>query len=352
MATIKDVAKATGVSIATVSRVINEEKGVSEATRKRVRKAMEKLDYRANEIARSLKTNQTNRVAVILPSISRTFFTSIISSIQDTADQLGYSVFFAASNDSLERERKLVDYFSGQWVDGIILASCIADDSQSAEYIRHLESLKKNETPIPVVTLEFALKSDIIDAVSIDHRGAAFDAVSYLIGQGRTKILHVSHPSGNRIGDMRIRGYKYALFDAGFPLDERYIIEGNCTTKSGYLAMDGWLRKGLPFDAVYCANDQVAVGVMQRLKKAGIRIPEDICVFGNDDSFVCSLLTPSLTTVGVHKRRMGERAFELLYSRINGTAPEHRVELLMSHEIFERESTKKGAQVIEHFMEW
>ena len=212
MPNIKDVAKQAGVSIATVSRVINNTKTVSPAARVKVEKAIRDLNYHANEIARGLKVSKTNRIATIITSLSRTFFSPIIEGIDEEAAKHDYSVLIAETHDNIEQEVQLVDYFARQWVDGIILASSINDDERASSYISRLGSLHKKEFPIPVVTLEFPLQSNHIDAVSINNEKAAFDAVTYLIRQvHRRNIVHISHPYGHRIGDQRIQGYQRAL---------------------------------------------------------------------------------------------------------------------------------------------
>jgi len=310
------------------------------------------LNYHANSMARSLKVSRTNRVAVIITAISRTFFSPIIEGINAQASKYGYSVLIAETHDSVQQEMQLVEFFASQWVDGIILASSVNDDEQAAEYIRKLGSLHKKDIPIPVVTLEFPLNSNRVDAVSINYEKAAFDAVSTLVRQGRKQIAHVSHPAGNRIGDQRIQGYRRALRNAGLSLSDEYIVEANYTTYSGYVAMKQLFAKSLPFDAVYCANDQTAVGAMKACEEAGAAIPDAIAIMGNDDVFAASIVSPTLSSISVPKTEMGAQAMEILHERIVNGKPKMRTNIVLDYEIIERESTKKGVRNSLRFLQW
>ncbi len=353
MSDIKDVAQLAGVSIATVSRTINNSKRISPETRSKVEKAIKELNYHTNEIARGLKISKTNRIAVIITSLSRTFFNPIIEGIHSEAIKSDYTILTAESYDSLENEKQLIDIFVNQWVDGIILASSCNDDNENSDYIKKLGSLRKKDSPIPVVTLEFPVNNSHIDAVSIDNEKAAFDAVSYLIREiHRKNIVHISHPFGNRIGDQRIHGYKRALESAQIPFQQDYISEANYTTYSGYIAMRNFLRKHLPCDAVYCANDQTAVGVIKACDDSGLKIPEDIAILGTDDVFAASIVSPTLSSISIPKFEMGKQAMLVLNERITNGIPVQRSNIVLDYEIIERETTKAGAKNSLRFLQW
>ncbi|MGM9608061.1 MAG: LacI family DNA-binding transcriptional regulator [Oscillospiraceae bacterium] len=353
MSSIKDVAKEAGVSIATVSRVINGTKRVSDDVRARVEQAIHDLDYRSNEIARTLKMTKTNRIAVIITSLSRSFFSRVIEGIQSEAEKHSYSVVFAETHDSIAKEQELVELFAGQWVDGIILASSVNNESAHSEYITRLAGLNKQGTRIPVVTLEFPLNNDGIDAVCIDHEKAAYDAVRYLISLGKTRIAHISHPKGNRIGSWRVKGYESAMKDAGLKLKKSFISEANYTTYSGYLAMSKLVSGGIYPDAVFCANDQTAVGVIKYCEDNNLRVPEDVAIIGTDDIFVASIMSPSLSTVDVPKFQLGRQAMSILHTRITDGEPTYqRAIRYLDYTIVERESTKRGAKASLQIVQW
>lgn len=353
MASIKDVSKRAGVSIATVSRVINGTKHVSPDVRARVEQAIAELDYRSNDIARALKVIKTRRIGVIITSLSRSFFSRVIEGIQAEAERCEYSVLFAETHDSVEKEKELVKMFVGQWVDGIILASSTNAGRDYSSYVTRLANLSKQGTHIPVVTLEFPLESDSIDAVCIDHEKAACDAVRQLIRLGKTRIAHISHPTGNLIGSWRIAGYRRALEEAGLPCAPEYISAANYTTYSGYLAMARLADRGLHPDGVFCANDQTAIGAIKYCEDAGLRIPEDVAIIGTDDIFVASIMSPSLSTVDVPKFQLGRQAMALLAERIAAGESSYtrRIEYL-NYSIIERESTRRGAKPPLQIFDW
>ena len=353
MASIKDVAKEAGVSVATVSRVINGTATVSDESRTRVEQAIHDLGYRSNEVARTLKMIKTRRIAVIITSLSRSFFSRVIEGIQAEAEKHSYSVFFAETHDSIEKEKQLVELFAGQWVDGIILASSVNDETEHEEYISRLASLNKQGTRIPVVTLEFPLNNGHLDAVCIDHQKAAYDAVRYLIDLGKHNIAHISHPEGNRIGAWRTNGYETAIRAAGLPFRKEMISEANYTSYSGYLAMERLVSGGHRPDAVFCANDQTAVGVIKYCEDNGLNVPEDVAIIGTDDIFVASIMSPSLSTVDVPKFKLGTQAMELLLSRIQEDRPIYtRTVKFLDYSIVERESTRRGAKASLQIVKW
>ncbi len=355
MATIKDVAELAGVSISTVSRVTNGSKAVSPLLKVKVEQAIEELNYSANSLARGLKGTSTKRIAVIITTISRTFFTSVLEGIHQVASRRGYSVIIAETYDSIEKEMQLVTSFASQWVDGIILASSAYDtDKKTLRYISTLHSLSKKDVPIPVVTLEFPLDNKYVDAVVIDHEKAAHEAVKYLIDSGRRDVVHVSIPKNHYMGKKRIEGYCRAMREAGLPVTEDSIWPGNYTTYSGFEAADKMIAKGRHFDAVFCANDQMAVGVMKACVDHKLRIPEDVAVMGNDDIFAASIVSPTLSSIYVPKVEMGAIAATQLIDQIaSGEFRKRRLVTALDYKIIERESTtQKGSRSSLEYLRW
>lgn len=355
MANIKDVAERAGVSISTVSRVINGSKSVSPMLKVKVEKAIDDLNYSANTLARGLKVYHTNRIAVIITTISRTFFTSVLEGIHKVASKAGYSVMIAETHDSIEKEIQLVEAFASQWVDGIILASsAYENDPATRRYVSSLHRLSKKGSPIPVVTLEFPLNNKHVDAVVIDHEEAAYQAVNYLICQvGRRNVVHVSLPKGHYLGKKRIAGYRRAMEDAGLPVTENSILAGNYTTYSGFEAAQKLIQSGKKFDAVFCANDQMAVGVMKACADHNIRIPEDVAIMGNDDIFAASIVSPSLSSIYVPKMEMGAIAARQLLDHIEkGTISKRQKIISLEYKIVERETTRKDSRNCFEYLEW
>lgn len=354
IATIKDVARQAGVSISTVSRVLNNTQSVSPELAEKVTSAVEQLGYCANAAARGLRVTQTNRIAIILTSLSRAFFTSVLEGIHQEASQLGYSLLITETHDNIQEEIRAVDLFASQWVDGIILASsAYGTDKATLDHIARLDRLFKKDTRIPVVTLEFPLNNPHVGAVVIDHEQAAYEAVRYLIrGLGRRHVVHISHPAWHYIGQKRILGYQRAMENAGFSLDECVVLEGDYSTYSGHSLTQQMLRRHTPCDAVFCANDQIAVGALKACEEAGVSVPEQIAIVGIDDIFTASVVSPSLTTVHVPKHEMGASAMRLLYDMMEENDTDRRKIIKLDYELIERETTRKGAKNSLRFLEW
>lgn len=346
MATIKDVAAKAGVSISTVSRVLNGSQNVSSDLKEKVCAAVNELNFSLNNVARGLKNSQTRKIAVIIPRISRSFFADVLDGIHLVAEKRGYSLQIAESYDDPEKEIQMVDSFVSEWTDGIILASSVSDLKSSSvrKYIQKLQTLQKKDTRIPVVTLEFALSSGI-DAVIFDNRQAAYDAVSYLIEQiHRNKILYMGLPQKSFLGSERCTGYLQALEDHSIVRDPSRILEGNYTTESGYNVMKECLRKGIAADGLFCANDQMAIGAVKACQECDIRIPEDLAVVGMDDIYAASLITPSLTSVCFPKTELGTAAMSRMADILEEPAgakhiSEHRY---LQYEIIERQTTNRN----------
>lgn len=353
MFNIKDVAREAGVSISTVSRVINESKAVSDELRKKVEDAIDTLGYRTSSVAQSLKNSKTNKIAVIVTSVSRTFFTSVIDGINEAAAEYGYAVLIAETHDDLDTEMELVDSFVSQWVDGIILASSAYDGSEkTAKYIQRLGQLQKKGRRIPVVTLEFSLGNPNIDSVVVDYEAASYEAVSYLLKLGYRRIAHVSLPNNHTIGQKRFEGYKRAHEEMGIDYDDDHIISGNYTTYSGYQIVKGLITGRHTFDSIYCANDQMAVGALKACDELNVRVPEEMAIVGNDDIFAASIVTPSLTSVHVPKREMGEVAMQRLHELLEDETLEPGKVITLPTTFMERESTVRGAKGSLRYLEW
>lgn len=344
MADIKEVARRAGVSISTVSRVMNGTKGVSDELAVKVERAILELGYSPNSMARGLKSVASKDVAVIVTSLSRSFFIPVLEGISSEAAKQGYVVQIMETHDSLEREMQLVDFSVSQWVDGIILASsAYGDDQRTQAYIDRLSQLEKRGQRIPVIGLEYVHRNPQVDSVVVDHRKAAFDAVRHLVRNvGKRSILHISLPRGHFMGAMRVDGYRDALADSGLPFSSELVVEGAYTTYSGYMVTKALLDQGLSFDAVFCANDQMAVGALKALEERGVEVPEQVAVMGYDDIFTASVVKPSLSSVMVPKFEMGAVAMRQLIKNLR-TKPARREVKTLKTEIVERESTRRGA---------
>lgn len=345
-ANIKDVAKQAGVSISTVSRVMNSTKNVSTELRIKVERAIEELGYSANDVARGLKISETKKIGVIITSLSRTFFIEILEGITKEAEKAGYQLLIAESHDLIEREMDLVNSFASQWVDGIILASsAYGKDRRTRQYVEKLSHLEKKGRRIPVVVLEFEIGNPDLDYIVVDHEKAAFEAVSHLIEDaGKQNIIHIGLPPEHIMGQQRIRGYKKALTSHGLPVQEENIIEGDYTSYFGYKIVEKMIQQGKKFDGIFCANDQMAVGALKACEEYGIAIPEEVAIIGNDDIFATELVKPALSTIHVPKREIGTAAMVRMLELLEGRRNSKSNIIKMDTRIIARGSTIAGAK--------
>lgn len=347
MSSIKEVAKLAGVGVATVSRVLNESKNVSDELKLRVNKAVEELGYSANSIAKGLKSSKTNTIAIIIPYIKRIFFTDIIDGISMVCKKNGYSIQIYESNDDEAMEMKLVNLLVDTWIDGIIVASCINEKNEkTTKFIESLHLLNKKGVSIPVVNLEINALNDNISSIVVDHKKAAKEAVEHLISINRKNILHLAHPKQSRIGKERLDGYIEALNDNNLKLDEELIAYGNYSVISGYRAVKKLIDRNKKFDAIFAANDQMAIGALKACKSFNMKIPEQVAIIGYDDIFVTTLVEPTLSTVKVFRAEMGISAANRLIYLIdnNGEIKDKEKIVTLDTKLIVRKSTNPNAK--------
>lgn len=343
MAGIKEVARKAGVSISTVSNVMNEKKAVSPELKARVFEAIEELQYEVNPVGRGLKSNKTNQVGVIVPSFNQVYFPAVLQGIHEAGIKYGYTILVFETNGDVDLEKQHIRFLQHSWSDGIILASYANRENISdRKYIRSLlESGNKKKT-IPVVSLENVLDPGI-DAVVIDNRKAASTAVNHLISLGHRSIAHIAAPRRFQIGNLRLEGYRSTMQAAGFTVDEDLIIEGDYSPISGYHAMKELLKKEKKFSAVFAATDQMGIGAIRALLDEGRRVPEDVAVIGIDNNFPSTLITPSLSSVNLPKYDLGYQAMHLLNERMKEPNRPRCVITLESELIVRKSTSTEGS---------
>ncbi len=319
MATIRDVARASNVSIATVSRVFNQSPLVSEDTRQRVVAAASRLGYWPNGIARSLITNRTHTLGLLLPDLHGEFFSEVIHGVDLKARERGFHLLVSRSSSSAEELTDALRAMRGR-VDGLIVMAPDVDAS------RALRSAAGN---VPIVLLNPEVELPGSDTVGIDNLHGAATIVHHLIDLGNRRIATITGPGQNIDARQRLDGYRAALREAGLAPDPDLEFHGDFTERSGYEAARAILRQRSGATAIFVANDHMAIGVIGALQEAGMRVPDDIAVTGFDDIPMARYLTPPLTTMHVNMLQIGERAVELLVDpeRVAGP-PEGRHEVL------------------------
>ncbi len=304
--TIYDVAKAAGVSVATVSRIMKTPEVVKPTTRERVMKVIEEMNYQPNALARQLRTQQTNMIIVIVPDIKNSFYHDIIRGIEAEAEANGYQVLIADLKGQPSLEKYYVEAIQRHQVDGII--------SLSAKMAEKL--LEVVAADYPVVMVVQGIEKENIPNITIDNATAARKMMSHLIGIGYREIAHITSSEALPLYEERLRGYVAALEENGIPVDEELIRKGEASVRGGYEQMEFLLRKGKKISAVFAAGDTMAIGAIKALKDNGLSVPEDCAVTGFDDIDIASFFEPALTTVRQPKHQMGEVAFRKLLAKI------------------------------------
>ncbi len=328
MATIRDVARESSVSIATVSRVFNNSPLVSDGTRERVRVAAERLGYWPNGIARSLITNRTHAIGVLLPDLHGEFFSELIHGIDQAARERGLHLLVARATSTAAELTAALRSMRGR-VDALII---MAPDREASAVLR------EHANQVPMVLLNCDVSVPGADCVSVDNHAGARAIVRHLLAAGHRRIAIITGPLHNGDAGQRLEGYRDAMREAGLSAEglsgegragEGLEFAGDFTEPSGYVAARRVLDHVPRPTAVFVANDHMAIGVLGALQDAGVDVPKDVAVVGFDDIPMARYLTPPLTTVHVDIFRMGQRAMGLLLERVVECGPlEPRKELL------------------------
>ena len=349
MPNIVEVAELAGVSISTVSHVINGTKYVSEDLKKKVLNAIKETNYQADDMASSMKRRQTRNIGVILPRITMVFFPDVLEGIDIAAKERGYRLFYFSTDYDFEKEIECIEMLKASWVDGIVLDSCCT----ISDMPRHVENLTKvsQKKNVPVVTLEFSFNSPDIGAVTIDHRKYTTIAINHLIELGHKKIAMLGGPVDFPLCVDNLTSYKGALVKAGLEFNQKYVLMGDYLPASGYNAVNNALKEGIEWTALFAANDQMGIGAMRALKEAGIDIPHDVAVMGADNVFPSTLTSPALTTIDVPKFRMGYEAVRMLVDRMQGKEVKQN-EIVLDGKLVVRESTCTNAHCDWNLFGW
>lgn len=312
--TIEDVARLSGVSIATVSRCLHMPGLVAAKTRERVLAAVLQTNYTLNSAAQSLRQRRSNTVLVVVPDIGNTFFSEILGGIEREASAAGLTILIGDSGRDKVREEAYVRYLLNGRADGALL---LAEPLAAWFGFPAMNDLGIK----PIVTISEVGPHHPTTAVTIDNEAAACAAVSHLIGQGHRLIAHLTGPVTNILTRERLNGYRRALRDAGLECRADYQLPGDFGVASGRAAFDLYSALTLKPTAIFCANDETAMGFISSAHHAGIEVPRDISVVGFDDIHFAQSYIPALTTVRQPRAEMGAAGMRLLLSIIANEAP-------------------------------
>ncbi len=308
-ASISDVARESGVSIFTVSAVVNNKAHVGKNLRERVENAIRKLNYRPNLIARSLIKQKTQTIGMIVPDIANPFFPMVVRGAEDAALKQGYNLLLCNSDDSLQKEESAIELLLSKRVDGILLTKAAGDFSPSLR-----QMIKEVNIPFVLVMRTYPqLTKDAV--ISDDYRGA-YDAVCHLARSGRRRIGLISGPLKISNAKERWRGFRDALEETKLPYEPNLVVEGDYRIESGFRAGHALLSHRP--DGIYVANHLMTIGLLKAVEEMGLSCPEDFGLVSFDDYPWLGVFRPRLTTVELPKHQLGSEAAALLIERIGG----------------------------------
>ena len=329
MANIRDVADSAGVSVATVSRTLQQPERVSPKTRSKVMAAVEQVGYKPNLMAVKFRSGKTHNLVVLVPTVANVFFARVISGMQQAAAEFGYSILLANTLGNNEIEAHYAKMVSTSQADGLI---------QLRAHNPFDNSMVNNNGLLPMVNACEVLNEGTFPVVTLDNRAAAKAMTTHLIELGHKNIAMIKGPHSSPLTQERLLGYEDALNEAGLTLNEDLLFPGDFTLQAGYNAGIAIANKHPRPSAVFCENDETAIGAMQAFKQAGLNIPQDISVAGFDDIAFSAFCDPPLTTIAQPAEEFGRTAVSLLVDLLNGKlrkAPK----VIMPFELIVRDST-------------
>ncbi len=309
MANINDIAKAAGVSTATVSRVLSKPDVVKPATRDKVMEVVNRMGYHPNALAKQLRTQQTKNIIVIIPSLDNYMSHKVILGIEHAAEAQGYHTLIADMHNQNTIEDYYLDAIRQRQVDGIISLST----GMAKELVQ-----KKIADSYPMVVAVHDPSDSKLPCVTIDHAAAARAAMTHLIRLGHKEIAHITSSQSITPYQKRLESYRNVLTEQGIPIEESLIRYGQPTLQGGFEMTESLIASGIHFTALFAAGDTMALGAMKALAKHNIRIPEDCAVIGFDDIDLAAFWEPALSTIRIPTEQIGQRAFAKLLSIMTG----------------------------------
>jgi DNA-binding LacI/PurR family transcriptional regulator len=331
--TIKDIARILGISPSTVSRALKDHPDISKATKDQVNKLAQEMKYKPNPIALSLRNRKSNVIGVVIPEIVHYFFSSVISGIEKVANEHGYSVIVSQSGEKYEKEVEVCNTFLHSIIDGLLIS--VSKETNTYEHLQKLD-----EEGIPVVFFDRMIEEFEADRVLINDFDGAFQATQHLIVEGRRRIVHFAGPKNRLISQNRLKGYLEAHRKNGVVIDESLVIPCD-SLEQAMVETQKLIDTGFKFDSIFTVNDFTAAGAIKTLLKNGIDVPNNISVIGFGNDYVAEIIDPSLTTVSQPGFTMGEKAMEMLISRINSEKSQPYITEVLPTKLITRNSTKK-----------
>lgn len=330
MSTIQDVARLAGVSVATVSRVLNNSSSVTGKTKETVLEAIKKLDYQPNLLGRNLRRAETRMVLVLLPNISNPFYPGVVKGIEDVAHKNGFNIMLCNTDSDRSREKICLEMLKNRLSDGVVFMAPELDKTELTDIGRDF----------PVVQCCEYKEGAVVSHVSIDNTAAAYKAVKHLLGLGHRRIGMISSNNSFLSTIQRESGYRKALEEAGISFDADLVKYGDYSFISGLRAANQLLSSKDKPTALFAISDIMAIGALRAVKENGLKVPDDIAVIGFDNISFSSMYDPPLTTISQPRYDIGCVAMELLLKQIRGELKNPR-DVVLEYELVIRESTVK-----------
>ncbi len=314
--TLKEVASLAQVSTATVSNVINNTKHVSESVKKQVFDAMEALNYKPNEIAKSLRVKQSRLIGILISDISNDFISKVVKGIENTLSEIGYNVLLCSTDSDFEKEKEYLNVFMGKRIDGLIISS-----SGTGDY-EHYEDLIKAK--VPVVFLNRCPDHLPSNMVMTNNIKGAYIATEHLIKHGHKKIGIITGPLHFSTGRDRFIGYQRALDDYGIPFKKEIVLEGCFNIESGYELTKKLFEEKMDLEALFISNNSMSLGAYKYIKEQGIKIPDEIAIYGYDDPEWADIVDPPLSGIKQPAYQLGVYAAKKIVDTVQGNCTETR----------------------------
>jgi LacI family transcriptional regulator len=332
--TIYDIARVLDISASTVSRGLKNHPHVRKEMKKKILMTAQKMGYQQNKFASNLRQKHTSTLGVIIPRLDSYFMSTVISGMEKVANESGYNLIISQSQESYKKESAGIATFFNTRVDGMLLSL-----SYETTDLEHLNIVFKKG--IPVVFFDRICDHPKCKSVVINNFKAGYEATAHLISQGCKKILHLGGSQIRNVYADRYNGFRQAMLDHGLEVNSKSLMVSDLSDKAGIEAAKSLLQqKSLP-DGVFASNDTSAVALMCELKRAGVRIPEDICVAGFNNDPISRVVEPNLTTIHYPGREMGEMAASTLISILKGQQSELLNSIVLSHSLIIRQSSKR-----------
>jgi DNA-binding LacI/PurR family transcriptional regulator len=329
--TMRDVAKAAGVSIQTVSAIINEKPGITHETKERVLNAIQTLGYRPFSVARSLRTRRTHTLGLVVSDINNPVFSTLASIIEDAVHLTGYSLVVYNTHNDPHREQSCINAITQRWIDGVFFVS-IGDDPTGLEMLK--------SAGIPVVAIDRIPAGYEGAGVALDNRKAGVMAANHLVELGHRKVAHIRGPEHLQLAREREIGFRSVLEISGIEMLCPGSEARDWFCEAGYQGMLEILRCAPDLTALFAASDRLAIGAMRAITEQGKMVPEDISVIGVDDIEVSAYQNPPLTTIRQSFEDLGLKAVSILFEIINGAMDKDQ-RVMIEPELVVRESTRK-----------